>query len=77
MPHKHSRDVEKIYSVKQFVRKLRRLARAMETRSGFRIQVAGKRIRVPANASMSVEHERSGASEEVEFQLKWHRGKKR
>lgn len=71
MAKKGERDVEKVYSTKQFIAKLRRLADALESGSPFSIQVAGKRIRVPANASISVEHERSEDSEEVEFQLKW------
>lgn len=71
MAKKNERDVEKIYSTKQFIAKLRRLADPLESGSAFSIQVAGKRIRVPANASISVEHERSEGTEEVEFQLKW------
>ncbi|MDQ2693530.1 MAG: amphi-Trp domain-containing protein [Chloroflexota bacterium] len=71
MAKKNERDVEKVYSTKQFVAKLRRLADALESGSPFSIQVAGKRIRVPSNASISVEHERSEDTEEVEFQLKW------
>lgn len=51
--------------------KLRRLADALETGEPFRIQVAGERIRVPARASFSVEHERGDDEEEIEFQLKW------
>ena len=71
MTNKNERDVEKIYSTRQFAAKLRRLADALESGSTFTIQVAGKRIRVPAKASISVEHERTEGSEEVEFQLKW------
>ena len=71
MAKKNARDIEKIYSTRQFVAKLRRLADALESGSPFTIQVAGKRIRIPASASISVEHERSESSEEVEFQLKW------
>ncbi len=65
------RDVEKSYSIKQFAAKLRRLADALEQGERFSIQVAGKRIYIPANAVISIEHERSESSEEVEFQLKW------
>jgi amphi-Trp domain-containing protein len=67
------RDVEKVYSVKQFAAKLRRLAQALEKGKRFRIQVAGKRISIPGIASISIEHERSTQTEEVEFQLKWER----
>lgn len=71
MAKKTERDVEKIYSVKQFAAKLRRLADALEEGKRFSVQVAGKRISVPSSASISVEHERSDGAEEVEFQLKW------
>jgi amphi-Trp domain-containing protein len=71
MAKKNERDVEKVYSTKQFIAKLRRLADALESGSPFSIQVAGKRVRVPSNASISVEHERSDDTEEIEFQLKW------
>jgi amphi-Trp domain-containing protein len=71
MAKKSERDVEKIYSTKQFAAKLRRLADALENGSRFTLQVSGKRIYVPAHASISVEHEKSESSEEVEFQLKW------
>ena len=71
MPKKKNRDIEKIYSKKAFAAKLRRLADALENDKKFAIQVAGKRIYVPASATISVEHERSDGEEEVEFQLKW------
>lgn len=65
------RDLEEVYSTQDLVAKLRRLADALETGSPFRIQVAGERIRVPARAEFSIEHERSSDEEEVEFQFKW------
>lgn len=68
---KQPRDVERMYAVEDVVAKLRRLADALESGKPFRIQVAGERIRVPARAEFSVEHEREGDSEEIEFQLKW------
>ena len=67
----NERDVEKGYSTTEVVAKLRRLADALETGNPFRIQVAGERIRVPARAEFSIEHERGSDEEEVEFQLKW------
>ncbi len=66
-----TRDVERGYPVSEFVAKLRRLADALESGKPFRIQVAGERIHVPRNARITVEHEREGGEEEVEFQLKW------
>lgn len=67
----NERDVEKVYSTSEVVAKLRRLADALESETPFRIQVAGERIRVPARAEFSIEHERGDEEEEVEFQLKW------
>jgi amphi-Trp domain-containing protein len=65
------RDVEKVYSTGQFVEKLRRLADALEQKQPFTIQVAGRRLRVPADAQISVEHEQEGGDHELEFQLTW------
>lgn len=73
MPERADRDVEKIYSVQDFTAKLRRLADALDAGQPFEIQVAGERLYVPANASFSVEHERSDGEEELEFQLRWQR----
>jgi amphi-Trp domain-containing protein len=67
------RDVEKIYSVQDFTAKLRRLADALDAGQAFEIQVAGERLYVPADASFSVEHERSDDTDELEFQLRWQR----
>ncbi|GAA0615523.1 hypothetical protein GCM10009547_16820 [Sporichthya brevicatena] len=65
------RDVERNYTVPEFAAKLRRLADALESGKPFRIQIAGQRFTVPRHAQISVEHEREGEVEEVEFQLKW------
>lgn len=68
---RQKRDIEKNYSPKQFVAKLRRLADCIEQGKRFRIQVAGERISIPPNAIINIEHERGDSEEEVEFQLKW------
>ena len=68
---KSERDVEKGYTPKQFVAKLRRLADCIEQDKRFRIQVAGERVSVPPDAVINIEHEREGRAEEIEFQLKW------
>jgi amphi-Trp domain-containing protein len=65
------RDVERTYSRAQFVAKLRRLADAIEAERAFTIQVAGERLRIPADAGFNVEHEREGGESELEFQLRW------
>jgi amphi-Trp domain-containing protein len=71
MAEENKRDIEKVYSSKDFAAKLRRLAEALEAGSAFEIQVAGERIYVPADAQISIEHERAEGDEELEFQLKW------
>ncbi|MFK7994604.1 MAG: amphi-Trp domain-containing protein [Granulosicoccus sp.] len=68
---KSERDLEKTYSDKEFVEKLRRLADCIEADEQFEIQIAGERIYVPVRATYSVEHERSDSEEEIEFQIKW------
>ena len=71
MDSKPERDVEKTYPLPDFIAKLRRLADSLEQGQRFEIQIAGERISVPARAVYSVEHEREGDSEEIEFQIKW------
>lgn len=65
------RDVEKTYSLPEFIAKIRRLADALEQGERFEIQIAGERISVPARAICNIEHERQGDEEEIEFQVKW------
>ena len=74
MSSQRKRDVEKVYSSAEFVAKLRRLADALEAGTAFEIQVAGERLYVPASPDFSVEHERQGDTEELEFQVRWQRG---
>jgi amphi-Trp domain-containing protein len=71
---KNRRDVEKVYSTKQFARKLRRIADALEQGQRIRIQVAGERVSIPPDAVINVEHERAKDSEEVELQFRWELG---
>ena len=68
---KRDRDLERTYSRRQFVEKLRRLADAIESEKPFTIQVAGERLRIPASAAFNIEHEREGNEQELEFQVKW------
>lgn len=65
------RDIEKTYSTKEFVEKLRRLADSLESGEKFEIQIAGERIYVPVRAEFNIEHEREDGEEEIEFQIKW------
>lgn len=72
MPKKKAkRDIEKGYTTKQMVAKLRRLADCLEQGKRFQIQIAGERVLVPADAVFNIEHERGKSMEEVEFQFKW------
>lgn len=68
---KKGRDIEKVYTTSEFVSKLRRLADSLESGEKFEIQIAGERIYVPVRAEYNIEHEREGAEEEIEFQIKW------
>jgi len=67
------RDVERNCTTASFVDNLRRLADALEHGEPFRIQVAGHRFVVPADAKLSIEHEVQDGTEELEFQLRWQR----
>lgn len=68
---KKARDIEKTYTTKQTIEKLRRLADCLEEGKAFRIQIAGERVYIPADTAFNIEHEREGKAEEVEFQFKW------
>ena len=68
---KQERDIEKTYPKKDFVDKLRRLADSIENGTKFEIKIAGERVYVPARAVFSIEHEREGREEEIEFQIRW------
>jgi amphi-Trp domain-containing protein len=71
MATRRDRDLERTYSPPQFVAKLRRLADALENGAPFTIQVAGERLRVPADAAFNIEHERADGVDELEFQVRW------
>lgn len=66
-------DVEKSYSNKEVVAKLRRLADALEEGKTFEIQIAGERVYVPSYAQVEFEYSRDGEEEEVEIELSWKR----
>ena len=71
MKKRNKRDVEKVYSKADFIKKIRRLADALEGDKKFSIQIANERINVPKNAVISIEHEKGENEEEIEFQVKW------
>lgn len=66
-----TRDVTKSYSDSQHIEKLERLVACMKEGKAFEIQVDNERIRVPARAEFSIEHERGDGIEELEFQFRW------
>jgi amphi-Trp domain-containing protein len=66
-----NRDIEKEYSNKETIQKLERLLDSLKNNKPFEIQVAGERIYVPVSAVFTIEHERDGEDEELEFQFKW------
>ena len=71
MAKKKERDIEKKYTTKQMVAKLRRLADSLENGKQYKIQIAGEKISIPSKAVFNIEHERGKKTEEVEFQFKW------
>lgn len=71
------RDIEKTYSRNAFIAKLRRLADALERGERFSTQVAGRRVAVPRDAALGIEHEREGGVEEIEFQITWKTARRR
>ncbi|MDQ1591918.1 MAG: hypothetical protein QOG71_2545 [Pyrinomonadaceae bacterium] len=66
-------ELEKSYSTKEVVAKLRQLADALEAGTTFEIQIAGERISVPPDATVAFEYERRDGEEEMEIELKWKR----
>ncbi len=64
-------DIEKSYPIKDFIAKIRRLAECLENGERFEIQIAGESIYIPVHTSYSIEHNREGGMEEIEFQIKW------
>ncbi|MBP6889891.1 MAG: amphi-Trp domain-containing protein [Candidatus Moranbacteria bacterium] len=74
MKHKEiSKDIEKIYTKSEFIKKLRRFADALETGKTFSIQIANNKISVPKNAVINIEYEQEKGGGEIEFQIKWKR----
>lgn len=71
------RDIEKAYTPAQMAAKLRRLADAIEHEKPFQIMIGGERVYIPAGTRFSIEHEREGNQEEVEFQFTWEKTQKR
>ncbi len=71
MSAKKNRDSERNLSSAEFVATLRRAADAIESGEKLEVRVAGERVYVPSRATFSIEHERDGGDEELEFQIRW------
>lgn len=55
-----------------FAALLRRAADALDADKSFRVMVKGKRLTVPEDAQLSVEHESDGdGNHELELQFRW------
>lgn len=65
------RDVEKSYTKDQIINKLERLVECLKNGEAYEIQVANERLYIPADSLFSIEHEREGDMQELEFQFKW------
>lgn len=63
--------MEKTYTEKMHIAKMKRLISALEADKPFAIQIKGKKIRVPKDARVSIEYEKDGKNNELEFQVKW------
>lgn len=70
---KRDRDVTRTVSRAVFIRQLRRLADRLERGDQFAISVDKERIVLPSEVELSIEHEREGATEELELQIRWSR----
>ena len=66
-------EIEKGYEKKEIAAKLRRLAEALEQGRAFEIQVASRRIYVPADAEIVFEYEQGEDEDELEVEIKWSR----
>ena len=67
------KNLEKSYSNKAVVAKLRRLADALEEGKAFLITIAGERVSVPPHATVEFEYKHIGNEEDVEIELTWKR----
>jgi amphi-Trp domain-containing protein len=67
-------EIEKTYSMAEFIVELRRLADALEADSNFSIELEGHEVKVPGQAIASVVYEIEEGHAELEFQLSWETG---
>ena len=67
-------DTEVTHDIASFAAELRRLADALESGATYAMTVDGEEITIPADARLSVAHEREDGEEELEFQITWSLG---
>ncbi|MCR5858137.1 amphi-Trp domain-containing protein [Mesorhizobium sp. J428] len=65
------RDIEKNYSLQDFIVELRRLADTLEAGEDYEIEIEDETVLIPGNAVFSIEHEREDGQQEIEFQISW------
>ncbi|HYC34259.1 MAG TPA: amphi-Trp domain-containing protein [Candidatus Paceibacterota bacterium] len=65
------KDLEKTYPKKDFVKKLRRFAKALESNKPFSISVARNKLHIPKDSVVNIEYEKEKNKCELEFQIKW------
>lgn len=68
-------EIEKAYSKKEFIRKLYRLIKALESGWDFTLQIGERRIQMPSHTRFYIEYEQENGNEEVEFSLRWRKRK--
>ncbi|WP_411036368.1 hypothetical protein [Shinella sp. BYT-45] len=68
------REIEKEYSVTEFVAELRRLADVLESSEGYSIRLDDEEVVVPQDAIASIAYEIEEGHAEIEFQLSWETG---
>lgn len=64
-------ELDRRLTASAFAARLRAIADYLEDGKSFRIQVAGRRFRVPADVDCSIEVEQEGDRVELELQLSW------
>jgi amphi-Trp domain-containing protein len=65
------RDIEVGQDIPSFAAELRRLADALEQGTDYMIQIDGEEVTIPADALLSIAHEREDGEVELEFQVSW------
>ena len=65
------REIEKSYSLGEFITELRRLADTLEADGNFSIELEGEQVMIPESAIASIAYEIEDGRAEIEFQMTW------